>query len=137
MSPQLINKVLNQNWFVSTQMKEIRRSSVAVETSNALQVLHCIENAAAKFIRIMNHHHHRTMLCFIIYCLVLSLNCVNFVSCDIEPHPDSNQFRDDDGPVSPNPFVCLFVRCLLSCKNSVHSILIFYLGIFPFCASHK
>lgn len=102
MSPQLINKVLNQNWFVSTQMKEIRRSQMSVQTTNALQVLHCIENAAAKFIRIMNHHHHRTMLCFIIYCLVLSLNCVDYANCDIEPHPDNNQFRDGDGPVSSN-----------------------------------
>lgn len=74
---------------------------MAVETASALHVLHCIENAAAKFIRTMNHRHHRTMLCFIIYCLVLSLNCVNYVNCDIEPHPDNNQYRDDDnGPVS-------------------------------------
>lgn len=100
MSPQLVNKVLNQNWFVSAQMKEIRRSTMAVETTSALHVLHCIENAAAKFIRIMNHHHHhRTMLCLIIYCLVLSLNCVNYVNCDIEPHPDNKHFSDDDnGP---------------------------------------
>lgn len=100
MSPQLINKVLNQNWFVSTQMKEIRRSAITLETTRALEVFHCIENAAAKFIRTMNHRHHRTMLCFIVYCLVLSLNCVNYVNCDIEPHADNNVFDSDDDPVS-------------------------------------
>lgn len=99
MSPQLINKVLNQNWFVATQMKEIRRSATVLETTKAIEVFHCIENAAAKFIRTMNHRHHRTMLCFIIYCLVLSLNCVNYVNCDIEPHPVNNQFPDDDDAV--------------------------------------
>lgn len=98
MSPQLINKVLNQNWFVASQMKEIRRSAVVLETSKALEVLHCIENAAAKFIRTMNHRHHRTMLCGIVYCLVLSLNCVKYVNCDIEPH-DVNQIVDDDDAV--------------------------------------
>ncbi|XP_031641239.1 transmembrane protein 165 [Contarinia nasturtii] len=96
MSPQLINKVLNQNWFVSTQMKEIRRSATVLETTKAFQVLHCIENAAAKFIRTMNHRHHRTMLCVIVYCLVLSLNSIKYVNCDIEPHPVDNGFNDDD-----------------------------------------
>lgn len=100
MSPQLINKVLNQNWFVSTQMKEIRRSVTVLETTKALDVLHCIENAAAKFIRTMNHRHHRTMICFIVYCLVLSLNCVNYVNCDIEPHPVPD---DDDGMLGVDP----------------------------------
>lgn len=102
MSPQLINKVLNQNWFVSTQMKEIRRSAITLETTKAFEVLHCIENAAAKFIRTMNHRHHRTMLYFIVYCLVLSLNCVNYVNCDIEPRADNNVFDSDDDPVSEN-----------------------------------
>lgn len=128
MSPQLINKVLNQNWFVSTQMKEIRRSNMAVETTNALQVLHCIENAAAKFIRIMNHHHHRTMLCFIIYCLVLSLNCVNYVNCDIEPHPDNKQFSDDDdGAVSSNAFNRIQIKVA-----SFLSFFFFIFVVFPF-----
>ncbi|XP_055318269.1 transmembrane protein 165 [Sitodiplosis mosellana] len=99
MSPQLINKVLNQNWFVSTQMKEMRRSATVLETTSALQVFHCIENAAAKFIRTMNHRHHRMMLCVIVYCLVLSLNSIKYVNCDIEPHPVNNQFGDDDDAI--------------------------------------
>lgn len=98
MSPQLINKVLNQNWFMSTQMKEMRRSAKVLETTSALQVFHCIENAAAKFIRTMNHRHHRTLLCIIVYCLVHSLNSVKYVNCDIEPHP-VNQFSDDDDSI--------------------------------------
>lgn len=114
MSPQLINKVLNQNWFVSSQMKEIRRSTTVFEATKALQFLHCIENAAAKFIRVMNHGHHKSMLCIIIYCLVLGLNCVN-VSCDLEPHAVNNDFNDDDdlaanphAPVSIHQFKYIF-----------------------------
>lgn len=95
MSPQLIHKILNQNWFVSTQMKEIGRSSMVFEPAKALKVLCGIEHAAAKFIRMMSHHHIKT-LCILIYCLVLTSNCVKYVNCDIEPRPIINQFNDDD-----------------------------------------
>lgn len=82
-------------------MKEIRRSTTVFEATKALQFLHCIENAAAKFIRVMNHGHHKSMLCIIIYCLVLGLNCAN-VSCDLEPHAVNNDFNDDDD-LAANP----------------------------------
>lgn len=99
MSPQVIGKVLEQDWFVATQMKEMRRSHTATAhaftPSNALRVLHCMEMAAAKFIRVMGTHHMR-MLCIMMYCIVLSLNCVSFVSCDLAPNPDKNRFTDDE-----------------------------------------
>lgn len=99
MSPQVIGKVLVQDWFVATQMKEMRRSLTATAhaftPSNALRVLHCMENAAAKFIRVMSTH-HKSMLCIMMYCIVLSLNGVSFVSCDLVPNPDKNRFTDDE-----------------------------------------
>lgn len=98
MSPQLINKVLDQNWFVSTHMKGIRRSSTVLETTKALQVLHGLEHAAAKFIRTISH---RSTLCVIVYFLVLSLNCVTYVNCDIEPRPVNNNFNSDDDDALP------------------------------------
>lgn len=118
MSPQLINKVLNQSWFVSSQMKGIRRSKTVLETTKALQVLHCIQNAAAKFIRVMNHGHHKSMLCIIIYCLVLSLNCAN-VSCDLEPHAVDNY--DDDAAIGavakPHAAVSVSHNQILKLRN--------------------
>lgn len=96
MSPQLINKVLNQNWFVSSKMKEIRRSALVFQPSNVLKVLHGMENAAAKFIRTMNQH-HKIITYIAIYGLVLISTCVEFVNCDIEPRPMNNQLIEDDG----------------------------------------
>lgn len=99
MSPQLIGKVLEHNWFVATQMKGIRRSqSPATDTfqsSNALRVLHGIENAAAKFIRAMSLH-QKSWLCIIIYCIVISLNLISFASCDIAQSAGKNRFTDDE-----------------------------------------
>lgn len=99
MSPHLINTMLNHSWFVSTQMKEIRRFAVVLQTTNALQVLNCIENAAAKFIRTISHRQHRTIVRIIVYCLVLSMNCTKYVNCDIEPHP-VHPFSDNDDAIN-------------------------------------
>lgn len=96
MSPQLLNKVLNQNWFVSSKMKEIRRSARVFESSNVLKVLHGMENAAAKFIRTMNQH-NKNITYIAIYCIVLISTCVRYVNCDIEPRPVNNELIDDDG----------------------------------------
>lgn len=98
MSPQLINKVLNQNWFVSSKMKEICRSVLVFEPSNVLKVLHGIKNSAAKFIRSMNQHHKNiTYIAIYCYCIVLVSTFVRYVNCDIEPRPVNNQLIEDDG----------------------------------------
>lgn len=119
MSPQLIGKVLEQDWFVATQMKGIRRThsstADAFKPSNALRVLYGIENAAAKFIRAMSLH-HASMMCILMYCIVLSLNFVSFASCDIAPNAVKNQFTDDEQiganilPVSNALVAHFFVR---------------------------
>lgn len=80
-------------------MKEIRRSHTATAhaftPSYALRVLHCMENAAAKFIRVMGAQ-HKNMLCATMYCIVLSLSYISFVSCDIAPNAEKNRFTDDE-----------------------------------------
>lgn len=116
MSPQILNKVLNQNWFVAAQMKEIRRSTIVFEPSNAIKVLHGFENAAAKFIRTMGHH-HKSMLHIVVYCLLLSLNCVKYVNCDIEPRPINNQFNDDDAAVGIAAHVSFVTICIFFNKK--------------------
>lgn len=94
MSPQLIRKVLIQDWFVASHLKEMARSVSAYEASRFLEILHGLQNAAAKFIRKTSHH--KSLLLLIIYCLILSNNCINYVNCDIEPQPMNNISDDDD-----------------------------------------
>lgn len=105
MSPQLIKKMLDQNWFVSTHMKGIRRSSKVLETSKALQVLNGLEHAAAKFIRTISH---RSTICVIAFFLVLGLSCVTYVSCDIEPSFINKNFNSDDNALLTNVSVFQF-----------------------------
>lgn len=94
MSPQLIHKVLNQNWFVASHLKQMARSVSVFEASRALEVLNGLQNAAAKFIR--KSSQHQNLLLLIVYCLILSNNCINYVNCDIEPQPMNNISDDDD-----------------------------------------
>lgn len=94
MSPQLIHNVLNQNWFVASHVKEMSRSVSVFEANRVLEMFNALQNAAAKFIRKISHH--KSLLLLIIYCLILSNNCINFVNCDIEPQPMNNISDDDD-----------------------------------------
>lgn len=75
-------------------MKQMARSATIFEMDKALQVLNGLQNAAAKFIR--KSSHHKSLLLLIIYCLILSNNCVKYVNCDIEPQPMNNISDDDD-----------------------------------------
>lgn len=108
MSPQLIRKVLNQNWFVSAHIKEISRSGSVLEASKALDVLNGLQNAAAKFIRKVSHH--QQLLIFIVYCLLLSNHCIRYVNCDIEPQPVANNFNDDDDDAATKILVSKCVK---------------------------
>lgn len=70
------------------------RSATVFEASRALEVLSGLQNAAAKFIRKTSHQ--KSLLFIIIYCLIISNNCIKYVNCDIEPQPMNNISDDDD-----------------------------------------
>lgn len=112
MSPQLIHKVLNQNWFVASHVKEMARSVSVFEASRVLEMLSGLQNAAAKFIRKTSHH--KSLLLLIIYCLILSHNCINFVNCDIEPQPMNNISDDDDDGATKQLVSFAFLSSFLS-----------------------
>lgn len=96
MSPQLINKMLHQNWFLSSQVKELGRMDRTVfNQCRALEFCYGLQNAAAKHIRRFNHH-HRNSLIFVIYFVIISNICIKYVCCDIEPQPPINLIDDDD-----------------------------------------
>lgn len=87
--------MLHQDWFLSAQLKGMGVANGSVFGENrAFEIMHCIHNAAAKFIRRFSHN--KNLLIFLIYCIIISNNCVKYVSCDIEPQPMNNMIDDDD-----------------------------------------
>lgn len=98
MSPQLIEKMLNQNWFLSSQMKEMSRTNSPVfELDRMFKLLNGLKNAAAKFIR-RTCHNNKHLLTILIYCLIICNNCIKLANGDDQPHAAD----EDDDEINDN-----------------------------------
>lgn len=82
-------------------MKGIRRTTTVLkQPTKTFQVLQFAKNVTSNFIRMINKHHKSTLCIILVYCLIFSLNCLQYVNCDIEPHPINNQFNDNENIAS-------------------------------------